>query len=265
MYLKMKAVFFALVLLAVNIPVFSRDAESVAGKQHRTIYFFSGLGADSSAFGNLDLPGYRRVHISWIPPLPDESLAHYAGRIKSQITEEDPYIIGLSFGGIVAVEVARQMTVHKMALISSARTRDNIDRMQSFFMKLGLYRIIPGSLLKHTNFLTHSYFGAHTEKDKKALLKLLQGTDISFFRWGLKSVADWDNREITARTIQIHGTADKVIAYRLSHPDYSINGGGHLMVFNKADTISHIILQYFNDPSDPGTAHPPVAVGAAAP
>lgn len=240
-------VVFAVLFLFISFRGFSQTPADTVKEAQKTIYFFSGIGADSTAFMNLQLPGYRRVYISWIPALPDETIAQYAGRIKSQITAEHPYIIGLSFGGIVAVEVSKQIRIEKMVLISSVRTKDELNKFQFFFMKLGLYRIIPGSLLRGTNFLTNSYFGAKTRVDKKTLKKLLQATDVSFFRWALKSIAYWDNKQMPERTIQIHGTADRVIASRLVHPDYRIKGGGHIMVFNKADIISKIITKYFNE------------------
>lgn len=238
---------FSIILLLGSFYGFSQVPEDTTQDKQRTIYLFSGLGADSTIFVNLKLPGYHKVYISWISPLPDESLTHYAERIKSQITVKNPYVIGLSFGGMVAVEVSKQIEIDKMVLISSARTKNELNRVQSFFMRLGLYRIIPGSLLRHTNFLTYRYFGTKSPKDKKALMELLQHTDITFFRWALKSIACWDNKEAPERTIQIHGTADRIIASRLVHPEYRIKGGGHLMVFNKADTISKIILNYFHD------------------
>ncbi len=240
-----KVIFF--VLLMFSSLSGASQAPMETAKEQKTIYFFSGMGADSSVFKNLKLPGYHKVYISWIPALPDESITEYAGRIKSQITAPNPYLIGLSFGGIVAVEVSKQIAVEKMVLISSVRKKEDLNKVQFFFMRLGLYRIIPGVLLRRTNFLTNSYFGARSQKDKKELKKLLQNTDISFFRWALKSIAHWDNIESPERTIQIHGTADRVIASRLVHPDYRIKGGGHLMVFNKADTISKIIRHYFRD------------------
>jgi pimeloyl-ACP methyl ester carboxylesterase len=238
---------FSILLLFNSFFGFSQTSEDSAQNKQKTIYFFSGVGADSSPFSNLELPGYNKVYISWIPPLPNETLAHYAGRLREQITVEDPYIIGLSFGGMIAVEVSKQMEVKKMVLISSARTKSDLSRFQAFFMRLGLYRIIPGSFLRHTNFLTYRYFGTHTPTDKKALTHLLNGTDVALFRWALKSIACWDNMEMPKRTIEIHGSADRIIACRLSHPDYKIKGGGHLMVYSKADTISKIIMNYFQD------------------
>jgi len=246
-YNHMKMRFLSFLFLFGSVAAQARTPERNGKEDQKVIYFFSGLGADSIPFTNLKLPGYRKVYINWIPPLPDESLKDYASRIKDQICNEKPYIIGLSFGGVLAVEVSKQVEIGKMILISSARTRNDLNHIQNFFMRLGLYRIIPGTMVKHTNFLTHLYFGARTERDKKALMRLLQGTDITLFRWGLKSIAQWDNTEPPPRTIQVHGTADRVIAYRrIAHPDFSIPGGGHLMVLNKADTISRIITGYFN-------------------
>lgn len=242
---------FFILWMSVSCFGFAQTAKDAAGSTHKTIYLFSGLGADSTVFTNLKLPGYRKVYITWIPASPDETIPQYAARIRSQITEENPYIIGLSFGGIVAVEVARQMRVEKMVLISSARTKDDLSKVQFFFMRLGLYRIIPGALINRTNFLTYRYFGARSSKDKKALTYLLQNTDVKLFRWALKSIAFWDNHETPARTIQIHGTADRVISSKHVHPDYRVKGGGHLMVLNRADTISKIIVNYFREASLP--------------
>jgi pimeloyl-ACP methyl ester carboxylesterase len=240
-------VIFSVLFMFSGLVAGAQTPQDTAKKEQKNVYLFSGLGADSSIFMNLELPGCHKIYINWIPALPNESIKQYAGRIKSQITVENPDIIGLSFGGIVAVEVSKQIKVDKMVLISSVRTTRELNRVQFFFMKLGLYRIIPGSLIRRTNFLTYKYFGARSPKDKKTLTELLEHTDVSFFRWALKSIAYWDNKVAPERTIQIHGTADRVITSRLVHPDYRIKGGGHLMVFNKADTISKIITNYLRE------------------
>jgi pimeloyl-ACP methyl ester carboxylesterase len=236
------------VLLMLNTLVAGAQIpQDTAKKEQRTVYLFSGIGADSTVFMNLELPGYHKIYINWIPALPKESIKAYAGRIKEQITVENADFIGLSFGGIIAVEVAKLIKVDKMVLISSVRTKYELNRAQFFFMKLGFNRIIPGAWIKRTNFLSYKYFGAHSPHDKEELTHLLKQTDVPFFRWALKSVAYWDNKVPPERTIQIHGTADRVITGRLVKADYRIKGGGHLMVFNKADTVSKIITNYLGE------------------
>ncbi|MBC9914796.1 alpha/beta hydrolase [Chitinophaga varians] len=243
-------VLISVLLLFSSLSGFSQTPTGTAKAEQKTIYLFSGLGADSSLFRNLHLPGYHKVYITWVPSSSDETIEQYAARIKSQITVENPYIIGVSFGGIVAVEVSKLVNVEKMVLISSATTKDELSKFQFFFMRLGLYRLVPRFLLQRMNFITYSYFGARTKMDKDALKQLLQGTDIYFFRWALKSISHWENKQPPEHTIQVHGTADRVISSKRVHPDYRIKGGGHLMVFNKADTISKIIMHYFHSKAD---------------
>ncbi len=51
-----------------------------------------------------------------------------------------------------------------------------------FSMKLGLYRIIPGSLIRIINSPTYRYFGARSiQKIKRTLTNLLEHTDVPFF------------------------------------------------------------------------------------
>ncbi|SFW77800.1 alpha/beta fold hydrolase [Chitinophaga sancti] len=238
-----KVIFVGFCMLT-SLLVKGQIPKDTAHKAQKTVYLFSGIGADSSIFMNLELPGYHKVYINWIPALRHETIEQYAARIRPQVTEENPDIIGLSFGGIVAVEVAKLVKVDKMVLISSVRTKNELNRIQFFWMKLGFYHLIPGALIQRTNFLTYRYFGAWSPNDKETLTNLLKDTDVNFFRWALKSIAYWNNKVPPERTIQINGTADRVITTRRVHPDYQIKGGGHLMVFNKADTISKIIVNY---------------------
>lgn len=211
----------------------------------KTIYLFSGLGADSLAFQNLHLEGYKLVYVDWIPPQKSESLEHYASRIRSQITTPDPIVIGLSFGGMVAVEVAKQIPVRKLILISSAKTKKDLATGSFFLFKnLRLYKIIPGSMLKQTNFMVYTLFGVKSEKDKKALTEILKSNDPHFFRWAMNNILSWKNETVPPHLIHIHGTSDKMIPFAAVKADYGIKGGGHFMVLNYADTISNIILDY---------------------
>lgn len=86
------------------------------------IYFLSGLGADESVFKALHLPGVERVYLNWIEPLPKESMEAYAQRMANRIAEPNPIIIGLSFGGMMAMEIAKLITVKQLILVSSAKT-----------------------------------------------------------------------------------------------------------------------------------------------
>lgn len=210
----------------------------------KTLYLFSGLGADYRVFANLELPGYKIVYIKWIDPGKGEPIAGYAQRIRAQITTEDPILIGVSFGGMMAVEIAKIMPVEKVILISSARTGAELAAGQSFFLKMGLYKYVPGALLTSTNFIVYRLFGAKSATDKALLKAILEDTDVRFFRWAMNAIAHWENTTVPSNLIHIHGRDDKIIPFENVHADYPINGGGHLMVFNHAAAISRIIENY---------------------
>jgi hypothetical protein len=73
----------------------------------KKIYFISGLGADKRIFSFLDLSFCEPVFVDRITPLKNESLQGYALRLGKNIPGKDPVIIGISFGGMLATEIAK--------------------------------------------------------------------------------------------------------------------------------------------------------------
>ncbi|MBC7650419.1 MAG: alpha/beta hydrolase, partial [Deinococcales bacterium] len=71
------------------------------------VYFISGLGADKRSFSFLDLSFCEPIFISWLIPLSKETLVAYALRLRATITEPNPIIVGLSFGGMLVTEMAK--------------------------------------------------------------------------------------------------------------------------------------------------------------
>ncbi|WP_353197674.1 alpha/beta hydrolase [Parapedobacter defluvii] len=206
----------------------------------RTYYLFSGLGADHRAFQGMEFPGETR-HISWVPPLPNESIAGYAERIAAQITSPSPILVGLSFGGMMALEVGKHVQAEQVILISSAKSKAEIPRYYRWLGGLSLQRLIPASQITKANRWLYWLFGAETPEEKSLLADILADTDPTFFRWAVNSIATWNNTAVPANTIHIHGIADRILPYRFVKADYVIPGGSHFMAVNRAKEISDII------------------------
>lgn len=105
----------------------------------REIYLLSGLGADKRVFDFIDLSGFKTNHVDWVAPIDNESIENYAKRLLRQIKTKRPIIIGVSFGGMVTVEIAKQIETEKVILISSAKTRLDIP---FYFRIIGQLRLI---------------------------------------------------------------------------------------------------------------------------
>lgn len=216
----------------------------------KALYIFSGLGADERVFRKLNFDGFAVTHIKWITPLKKENITDYASRIIEQIKTEKPLIIGLSFGGIMAVEVSKLIETEKIIIIASAKTKFEIPFYFRFFGKLGLAKILPISLLKSSNFISNWLFGTTGKADKKLLKQILIDTDPIFLKWALNVIPNWKNETAPKNAFHIHGNKDKILPISFVKPNFVIENGGHLMTLNKAEVMNKIILKELNNIND---------------
>jgi esterase/lipase len=216
-------------------------------QQMKDLYIFSGLGADERVFKLMDFNGFNPVFMKWENPISGETMESYAKRISTNITTPKPNILGLSFGGLMAIEVAKQMETDKIVLIASAKTRSEIPFYYRTIGLLGLHKLLPTSVQKQSNFITNWLFGAKSDSDKKLLKQILKDTDPIFLRWAVDKVVSWKNEIVLHNIFHIHGTSDKILPLKFVDCDIEIKNGGHLMTMDKAAEISKIIKQHLQD------------------
>jgi len=208
------------------------------------VYFISGLGADRRAFYKIQLPPcYEPVYLDWIKPLPNEELADYARRFSAAIkTDEDFIIVGLSFGGILASELAKSVSPRKVIIISSLGS----SREQPWYFRLaakfGLHRLISPAVYKRAT-LIHRVMGAGSKETKAIVYDYVKKADPEFIRWSLKAIVNWQHEQRLNNLIHIHGSRDHLLPVRYVKADYIIRDGEHLMVMNKADEVNKILYE----------------------
>ncbi|MFN0257015.1 alpha/beta fold hydrolase [Pedobacter ureilyticus] len=207
----------------------------------KKVYIFSGLGADERVFKYLDFKDWDVTFINWIKPKINEPLTSYVNRISEQINDESPILIGLSFGGIVASELAKIISVEKLILISSLKTRTEIPLIYRLAGKINLHRLVPYCILKKDHFLNKWLFGVIRKNDKDLFQRVLADTDIDFLKWAINCIVKWDNINLHPNLFHIHGNADKLLPIRKSGEVISIENGGHLMVLDKAKQVSEAL------------------------
>ncbi len=205
------------------------------------IYILSGLGADERVFKSIRF-GDNQIHfIKWIQPIPKESIEEYSKRLLSQIHSHRPVLIGLSFGGMMAVEIAKHIETEKVILISSAKSGKEIPIYYRVMRLLQIHKIVPAAILKRSNFLTNWFFGVKSTEDRKLLKAILAETDSVFLKWAIDKIVNWKNLLAPKNVIHIHGGADRVLPIQFVNCDFEINDGGHLMILNKAEEISSLL------------------------
>lgn len=219
-----------------------QDADQAVNPTLKPIYFISGLGADERIFQWLRYDGYRPVHIRWISPERGESIEHYTERLIAQIEDEQPIVVGLSFGGMIAIEIGKQIKTEKVILLSSVKNRAEIPLYFKMFRVLPIHRVAPfKSLLWAFYWLAYWLFSPEGT-DQKALLKtVLIETDPHFLKWALHKVVVWRNDEVPENLVHVHGKRDRIFPCRFVTPDYTVENSGHLMVMNRAEEISNLL------------------------
>lgn len=209
----------------------------------KRLYIFSGLGADERVFERLDFSGFSVTFIKWIIPLKGESIEQYTTRLLQQVTTTKPVLIGLSFGGLIAVEAAKQIATEKVILIASAKTRKEIPFYYSSAGTIGLHKIVPAGWFKSSNSITNWFFGAGSAFEKKLLRQILQDTDPVFLRWAIDKIVRWSNQTPIQNLFHLHGTSDRILPLRFVQCDATIKNGGHFMTLNKVEEINRVLEQ----------------------
>jgi pimeloyl-ACP methyl ester carboxylesterase len=207
------------------------------------LYFISGLGADKRVFQKLILPDTYHIHyIEWIPVSKNESLESYCRRLSEQIDTSQPFsLVGLSFGGVISIEMSKFLSPVQTILISSFCKKQEVPRFYVFLSDTGLYKILPTGLLLKPNHFVFRLFGAYKPAVKDLIKNILQDTDPVFFHWAVRQLFSWNNEWKPANLLRIHGTADKVLPYKSNMEAIPVEGGAHLMVYSQWETVSEIL------------------------
>lgn len=204
------------------------------------LYCLSGLGVDKRAFQNINVKGVELVHINWIDPVSNESLAAYSKRLFEIVQPEDGYhLIGVSFGGMIAAEFSKLKKPKKLFLVSTINSASELSQLFKFGAALRLHKITPSGLMRKSNFITNYLFGVRDRKEKILLKEILRDTDPHFLKWAINAIVGWKNSE-KPTGIKIHGNNDKLLPLS-SDSDFIIGGGGHFMIVSRGKEISEII------------------------
>jgi len=202
------------------------------------LYGISGLGADKRVFQNLTIE-CELIPIDWIEPKKNETIEEYSIRLSRKINTTERFgIVGVSFGGLVAVEMSKKLNPVLTILISSAETNKELRAIYRIFGKSGLVNLIPTKLFDPPRGIANWIFGA---KNKQLLNQILDDTDLNFAKWAVRALVNWKNEERLINPIlKIGGTHDKLIPPKDINTKL-IEQGEHFMIVDRADEISGII------------------------
>lgn len=205
------------------------------------ILLLTGMTPDRRIFERLLPLLPTAVVVDWIPPTSNESITSYAERLSRTIDNDEPTIVcGVSFGGIVARELAKYLNASACVLVSSVRSPKELPPWYRCF------RAMPprfaGSIMEIVGQIA-SRCPRKLRSSSTWRLSKLNGTSGEWYRWATTAVLKWTPTQETERVplTQIHGDRDSTFPIRYTQADRIIPGGGHILPLTNYTEVAEIL------------------------
>ena len=112
--------------------------------------------------------------------------------------------------------------------------------------RLGLDRLLPVRPGKGFRWLEDYALGVETEDDARLVEEFRGKTDPRYLRWAVSRIVNWKNDWRPDRYFHVQGDSDRIFALSRSGATHVVNGAGHFMVYNRAETVSGILTGIIN-------------------
>ena len=214
-----------------------------------TIYFVPGMAAGPEIFRNIKLPDdkYRLEVLEWLIPAKNESLQHYAKRMAARVKEPNAILIGVSFGGVVVQEMEQFLTLKKLIIISSVKTRSELPKRMRIAGFTKAYKLIPTSVILSAEDLTKFSIGPKSKKRLRLYQEYLNVRNKNYLDWALQKMVTWDRLTEVKGVVHIQGDRDTVFPIKYIKKSIVIPGGTHIMILNRGREISNKLLELFGE------------------
>jgi len=212
------------------------------------IYCISGFGADERVFSKLTFTGYQIHFIKWLIPLQKESISDYAKRLTGQIHHDKPILIGLSFGGMMCIEIAKLIATEKIILISSIKSFHEMPLWMRLAGKLKLNKIFPMRSFKLIESLENYNLGIETSEEKEMVNQYRKNINRHYSDWAINIILSWKNEYLPQNVFQIHGGKDRIFPVRKIKTDYVVRSAGHFMIMNRFGIVNNYINDILQKP-----------------
>ncbi|MFN6944946.1 MAG: alpha/beta hydrolase [Cytophagaceae bacterium] len=207
------------------------------------IYFIPGLATDQRLFIRQQQAGFALEVLTWIQPEQNESIETYAYRMAERIQEKAPILAGVSFGGIMAIEIAKHIKDGRVILISSVKTKTEIP----FYFKLARFLgagKLPTWFYSQAGLwakLIRPMFGKMNSEEKQLFFSMIKDADPYLVKWSVQKVLNWNNTHTSDKLSHIHGSSDLIFPIQKISDPISISGGGHFMILQKSNEVNEAL------------------------
>ena len=212
------------------------------------VYLMPGLGAGKKIFENLKFPEAYQVHyVHYLIPYKNESLQDYTTRLIKQIKDENPILLGVSFGGIIIQEIAQQIPVKQLIITSSIKHHSELKPFYKFAYKTKIHKLLPIQILKKLDVLEKVPLPKSYKFKIKLYQKFLELDDPYYILWSIDRVFSWQQKHIPKNFVHIVGEKDTVFPVKyIKEPKIIVPDGHHEMIVSKVRWFNRNLPQYLS-------------------
>ncbi|MBI2259083.1 MAG: alpha/beta hydrolase [Flavobacteriia bacterium] len=222
---------------------------SIAFSQYKIIYLLHGQGSDERIFSELVFPD----EFSVIPLRYDTisrfySMKGLAQKLTKNIDKNNEItLIGVSLGGMLAVEMSKIIPCKHTIIVSSAKTKYDLPLRYTFQKIVPIYKIIPPILIKKSSNLAQKIVEKDRKTKKLLFNQMLSDKKASFYKYSIPMIIFWRNKIVPPNVIHIHGTKDHTLPMRkIKKIDITIQNGSHMMILTRSNELNKHILSIIN-------------------
>lgn len=206
------------------------------------LVYISGIGADARAFSNIQIHSdLEHVHADCIAlQSTSEPFESYCDRMIQvyDISSED-ILVGLSFGGFIAQQMAKVLGNKKVILISSFRNKYDLQPLMIFGLKFKLNKMLPSFRIPLLSDIVAIFLNSWNNDSRAILKEMLKTADFGFINWsimqiGLINLSD----SFSSGFLCFTGANDKVVSDWGRENHVSIEKGSHFMLYDLGEEIS---------------------------
>ena len=192
-------------------------------------------------FSNLQLNGHELVHLPWLQPNKKETIEAYARRMMEPVHDSSPILLGVSFGGMIGIEIAKQKKLEKLILVSTIKSIHELPAWMKMAGKMQLNKVLPIRSYKFTEKIDNDRLGVSNEEERIMVQAYRHAADPIYMNWAVNAVLNWKNKWLPDNIIHIHGEKDKIFPVKKVKAHHVVKNGTHLMIYNRGKEISDLI------------------------
>lgn len=186
-----------------------------------------------------------------LEPVPGETLPQYALMVaESQGIRAEDAVGGISFGGMIAGEIARQRPAAGLILLGSCLGPLGLPSWYRWLERV--CRFIPDSAFSFRSWrpLVRWRFAPLTREAETCLVEMMADHPMPMIRAFGRMAIGWEGVDaVPCPVLSIHGDMDRIIPLSSVNPDVILKDAGHAFTLTHADQTVAAIRDFLDQVS----------------